>query len=593
MEKSRLSPVLSNGNIATMASKTPQFASQGGADWVQQFEYDQLNRITASSTLEGATVNNKWKTGYSYDAGGNIKSLQRYDKDGAQFDAMSYNYENTASNQNYKTNTNKLRWVDDTEPVADYASDIDDQDVGNYTYDDIGNLIADKAEEIASIEWDVYGKVKKVTRLSSSIKPDLEFAYDVAGRRILKVVKNKGGNIDNTFYLRDAMGNVLSIYETTNGSSLVLEEQHVYGSSRLGIFKPINGYGHVIGQKEYEIEDHLGNIRVVLSDKVVGGITNVINATDYLPFGMTARSFSPTYRYGYNGKEKENELAEGDYDFGARIYDARLGRWMKLDILQKAMPGWTPYRYALDNPLKYFDADGNFEIDAATAKKYPQLNAQLKQISVVYANKPEEFKKLFKAYSELSDAQVKEMLTYGKGPKIEVKNIGDHNSYGSTPYTGGGATPTKPKGNIILNEYQVNELEKAWKSPIASEVTKEAKSLVIEVTLFHELVHYGDLLDGKDDESRPGPGGTTITMRDELGWDWEEIAYGKNISDNGISKENAVEYVKKNNYKNAVNRDKIKLEKLKSTIKMENQRKIIALPDATRVSKPIYNLKLK
>ena len=68
-----------------------------------------MNRITASSTLEGATATNKWKTGYEYDAGGNITKLKRWDMDGNQFDAMEYNYENTASG--YKTNTNKLRWV--------------------------------------------------------------------------------------------------------------------------------------------------------------------------------------------------------------------------------------------------------------------------------------------------------------------------------------------------------------------------------------------------------------------------------------------------------------------------------------------------
>ena len=159
---------LFNGNIATMASKTPQFASQGGADWVQQFEYDQLNRIKQSSSLGWVDANNQpvpdaFKTSYTYDAGGNIDTLIRYDKDGNQFDEMIYNYENTASSQNYKTNTNKLRWVDDTEPVADHTSDIDDQDVGNYTYDEIGNLIADKAEEIASIEWTVFKKIKRIT----------------------------------------------------------------------------------------------------------------------------------------------------------------------------------------------------------------------------------------------------------------------------------------------------------------------------------------------------------------------------------------------------------------------------------------------
>ena len=246
---------LYNGNIATMASKTPQFASQGGADWVQQFEYDQLNRITASSTLAGATANT-FKTGYTYDAGGNIKSLQRYDKDGAQFDAMSYNYENTASGQNYKTNTNKLRSVDDDLGFSTvHTSDIDDQDVGNYTYDEIGQLISDKSEEIEKIEWTVYGKVKKVTRIATSIKPDLEFGYDANGQRVYKSVKPKSGVVNNTFYLRDGRNNLMSLYTVSNGAEIILDEQYIYAIHRVGTFKPLVSVpvnSHSTGLKEYE-----------------------------------------------------------------------------------------------------------------------------------------------------------------------------------------------------------------------------------------------------------------------------------------------------------------------------------------------------
>ncbi|MCX6181774.1 MAG: hypothetical protein NT150_07595 [Bacteroidetes bacterium] len=235
---------LFNGNIATMASNTPQFANQGGAKWVQQFEYDQLNRITASSTLAGATANT-FKTGYTYDAGGNITSLQRYDKAGVQFDAMNYNYENaatsTANTEKYKTNTNKLRWVDDDVNMTTVdSSDIDDQDEANYNYDEIGNLIFDKSEEIAQIEWTVYGKVKSVKRKAGSAKPDLEFAYDASGTRIAKTVKEKNGDMKITYYLHDASGNVISIYVSKNGSknwgeqveySSICSCQRKYGSN--------------------------------------------------------------------------------------------------------------------------------------------------------------------------------------------------------------------------------------------------------------------------------------------------------------------------------------------------------------------------
>jgi hypothetical protein len=298
--------------------------------------------------------------------------LIRYDKDGNQFDEMIYNYENTASSQNYKTNTNKLRWVDDTEPVADHTSDIDDQDIGNYTYDDIGQLIADESEEIANIEWTVYGKVRSVTRKPNSIKPDLEFAYDANGNRVLKSVKNKDGSINITTYLRDASGNVLSIYENNIGATATLAEQFVYGSSRVGTLKPVSSIGvnsHSIGLKEYEVIDHLSNVRVVLSDRQVSGNANVISATDYLPFGMAARIYNnENYRYSFNTQEKIDELGEGHTTAFYWEYDGRTGRRWNLD--PKPNASISDYACFANNPIWNIDPNGDTIIVNTKSGKY-------------------------------------------------------------------------------------------------------------------------------------------------------------------------------------------------------------------------------
>ena len=92
----------------------------------------------------------------------------------------------------------------------------------------------------------------------------------------------------------------------------------------------------------------------------------LISANDYYPFGMMmpGRKFSASgsYRYGFNGKENDNEVkGEGNsIDFGARIYDPRLGRWMSTDPVTKA---WlSPYQYASANPVNLTDPDGGDEI---------------------------------------------------------------------------------------------------------------------------------------------------------------------------------------------------------------------------------------
>ena len=76
---------------------------------------------------------------------------------------------------------------------------------------------------------------------------------------------------------------------------------------------------------------------------------------------MPGRKYSSDkYRYGFNGKENDNEVkGDGNHiDFGARMYDARLGRWLSLDPLQKKYPSVSAFNYCLNNPNIYIDKDG-------------------------------------------------------------------------------------------------------------------------------------------------------------------------------------------------------------------------------------------
>ena len=78
---------------------------------------------------------------------------------------------------------------------------------------------------------------------------------------------------------------------------------------------------------------------------------------------MPGRSYSATsqYRYGFNGKENDKDIASDNYDFGARVYDGRLGRWLSKDAID--LVGWNPYHFATNNPIRYFDSDGNIQTD--------------------------------------------------------------------------------------------------------------------------------------------------------------------------------------------------------------------------------------
>jgi RHS repeat-associated protein len=83
--------------------------------------------------------------------------------------------------------------------------------------------------------------------------------------------------------------------------------------------------------------------------------------SSYSPFGsvMLGRDFrGEKYRFGFNGKEKNSELNSDNYDFGARIYDGRLGRWFSVDPLQSKYPSWSTFNFTMDNPILYIDPDG-------------------------------------------------------------------------------------------------------------------------------------------------------------------------------------------------------------------------------------------
>lgn len=120
---------------------------------------------------------------------------------------------------------NRLYGVNDAVGNAAFTDDLDDQGTfdnnaltvnvnNNYVYDGIGNLIKDNQKEIAEIKWTVYGKIKEVTRTLGSSKKNLKFDYDASGNRIAKHVYDSGNNWEKTeYYIRDAQGNVMSIYK--------------------------------------------------------------------------------------------------------------------------------------------------------------------------------------------------------------------------------------------------------------------------------------------------------------------------------------------------------------------------------------------
>jgi RHS repeat-associated protein len=357
---------LYNGNIST--STVAIKGINGDAPSGYTYGYDQLNRLVkmrqhdlsnSTSTWNSGSINHKYKETYTYDGNGNIRSLIRYGANAQPMDRLAYNYNFNGSGNLIN---NKLASLKDTVDGVNYPGELDGQ--SNYTYDAIGNLIGDSKENITSVDWTVYGKIKTITRNGQNIS----YTYDPGGNRVSKT----SGGI-TTWYVRDAQGNQLGVYDNNGG--VFWREQQLYGSSRLGMWRPdttlVTGAGVVawskIGRKSYELSNHLGNVLAVVSDKyaVVGNdpVAELLSAQDYYPFGMIqpGRSLSSAnYRYGFNGKENDNEVkgTGNQQDYGMRIYDPRVGRFLSVDPITKQYPELTPYQFASNRPIDGIDFDG-------------------------------------------------------------------------------------------------------------------------------------------------------------------------------------------------------------------------------------------
>ncbi len=333
-----------NGNISEMMWQTV-----GGTEKGYGFAYDGINRLITADYADGSSYTsnqNAFNTSYGYDKNGNITSLSRY-LSGTQIDNLTYTY---------TTASNLLESVADNGTAQGYKADA-----GIYTYDNNGNMENDPGKRV-TVSYNYLNLPKNVQFDSDN---NIKYYYSADGTKLRKFVD--GFNSDNDV-TTDYIGPF--IYENNELKCIFTSE---------GRIVPFDNSGNVLYKYEYNLKDHLGNTRVVFAGHG-NGKPELMQVTDYYPFGMVMgqqNHFAESElanNYLYNGKEMQNdELANiklGWYDYGARFYDAELGRWHSVDPLAESYYSLSPYNYVANNPMllidptgmdwyKYTDDDGN------------------------------------------------------------------------------------------------------------------------------------------------------------------------------------------------------------------------------------------
>jgi RHS repeat-associated protein len=164
------------------------------------------------------------------------------------------------------------------------------------------------------------------------------------------------------------------------------------GCSSLSATYPLTLY-----TKRYELTDWLGNVRVVITNKKIPLQSaplryrpDVVSVTDYYAFGSEVRERTYeklNYDYSFNGKEKDDEVfsISGTFqNYGMRMYDTRIARFISEDPISFNYPWYTPYQFAGNKPIQFIDLDGLEEADpnnknAKKAEVYISFTEKIKK----------------------------------------------------------------------------------------------------------------------------------------------------------------------------------------------------------------------
>ncbi|WP_405610861.1 DUF6443 domain-containing protein [Polaribacter sp. Asnod1-A03] len=374
VDESRSTPLF-NGNISETAWKSTSINNTNNpVSENYSYGYDALNRLITATDNTGHYSEGWASVPILYDKNGNITRLIRNgvsDSSETVFgnmDLLYYSYDSG----------NKLISVTDYR-VDDYGFKDGNKGV-DYRYDDNGNMVMDLNKSIGNenVNGIIYNHLNLPTKVTIQGN-EIDYVYDATGVKLEKKITeysnpSPGSNrIEKT--ITEYAGNFtyIKMSQYTNGIGFEVGQGLQFFSHPEGYVKANGSRGY---EYVYQYKDHLGNVRLSYADSDSDGTITVssnpntneiIEESNYYPFGLKHKGYnnvtssngnSVAQKFGFGGKELQDELGLEWYDVTARNYDPALGRWMNLDPLTEKGRRFSPYTFGFNNPIYFQDYDG-------------------------------------------------------------------------------------------------------------------------------------------------------------------------------------------------------------------------------------------